>query len=392
MINTTMAAGSERAANVSPAGSIRTQGVAYIPVTLRETARRRQPQVVGVMTAGELTSRYEIPRRDFRRKTGYQREVSKSRVSKLVGDLLKKRVDLPTAVLLNLRDYDPQTNLVRENGGVFFNPNGRNLFVVDGQHRIEALTRLVEDYPDEWNDFQIAFVCMLGATADEEMEEFYVVNSTAKSVRTDLALDLLRHLAEKDPDIMDSLLESGESWKVEAQAVTEDLSSATVWRGRIRFPGEPKGATTLRSNGFVASLRKPLTNHFFGAIQRQHRVQILDAFWRAVALVLPEAFADPGDYTLQKSTGVLVMNGLLIPAVEHLRSTGKSVIDSDSYVGMLEAPLYDLEGDTAAGGVAKGVDFWRSGAEGAAGSFSSNAGRRVLLARLTKLLPAPQVE
>src|SRR3989304_4985013 len=100
-----------------------------IPVTLRSTTlRRKGPDAVGVMTAGQLTQRYEIPRRDFRKRTGYQREVSPSRV-----------------------------------------------------------------------------------------------NKTAKAVRTDLALDLLKQRAENDPRIMEALLESGQSWKVEAQAVAEEL-------------------------------------------------------------------------------------------------------------------------------------------------------------------------
>ena len=45
----------------------------------------------------------------------------------------------------------------------------------------------------------IPFVCVLGASEREEMEQFYVVNSTAKSVRTDLAYDLLKQRAENDP-------------------------------------------------------------------------------------------------------------------------------------------------------------------------------------------------
>ena len=40
---------------------------------------------------------------------------------------------------------------------------------------------------------------MIGADETEEMTQFYVINSTAKSVRTDLALDLLKQRAENDP-------------------------------------------------------------------------------------------------------------------------------------------------------------------------------------------------
>jgi DGQHR domain-containing protein len=343
------------------------------------------------MTAAQLTDRYEIPRRDFRRKTGYQREVSATHVNRLVHDLEKKRVDLPTAVLLNLRNYEEETHLVRDGEHVWFSPNGEPLYVVDGQHRIEALKRLVEENPDEWSSFEVAFSCMLGATENEEMEEFYVVNSTAKSVRTDLALDLLKQRAEADPRIMDALLETGESWKVEAQALTEAIVKTNVWQSRVRFPGEPKANTMIGSNGMVGLLRELLANHFFGSIQRDQRLQILDAYWRGIQEVLPEAFLDPTEYAVQKSTGVQIMHRILIPILEYLRSVGKSVIEKESYVPLLGQSLLQLEGDTAAGEIAKGIDFWKSGSDGAAGSFSSNAGRRVLTARIKAALPPPEV-
>jgi uncharacterized protein (DUF1015 family) len=85
------------------------------------------------------------------------------------------------------------------------------IYVVDGQHRIEALMRLYlkRDVPDEkWGDFRLSITFMLGATELEEMEQFYVVNSTAKSVRTDLAYDLLKQRAESNPDLIRSLDEN----------------------------------------------------------------------------------------------------------------------------------------------------------------------------------------
>ena len=41
--------------------------------------------------------------------------------------------------------------------------------------------------------------------------------------------------------------------------------------------------------------------------------------------------------TIQKATGVTGMHQLLIPALEYVRSTGKSVIESESYVDALES-------------------------------------------------------
>ena len=62
------------------------------------------------------------------------------------------------------------------------------------------------------------------------------------------------------------------------------------------------------------------------------------------------------------------------------------------YTDALEPVLLDLEGDTATGEPVRGSDFWLSGSEGAAGSYSSSAGRRVLTAKLRALLPEIEVE
>ena len=45
------------------------------------------------------------------------------------------------------------------------------------------------------------------------MEQFYVVNSTAKSVRTDLAYDLLKQRAENDPEVIPALQSGARSGK-----------------------------------------------------------------------------------------------------------------------------------------------------------------------------------
>ena len=254
-----------------------------------------------------------------------------------------------------------------------FHPNGRDLYVVDGQHRIAALAKLVEQDPDRWRSYQVPFVCMIGATEMEEMRQFYVVNSTAKSVRTDLALDLLKQQAENDPDLMASLVEKGESWKVEAQTITEQLARTRLWRHRIRFPGDPAGETTIGSAGMVGSLKQILATPYFGAISTQNRVKILEAYWEGVERIIPEAFKEPTAFAIQKSTGVQIMHALLVSALELLRSKGMSVVEPESYESALQDSLTNLEGDTAEGGPALGADFWRSGPNGAAGSFSSNA-------------------
>jgi DGQHR domain-containing protein len=316
-----------------------------------------------------------------------------ARVNKLANDLRTGRVDLPTAVLLNVRDSaEGIVEEINEAGWTMFQPNGHELFVVDGQHRIEALSKLVEENEEKWSSYQVPFVCMLGADEIEEMTQFYVVNSTAKSVRTDLALDLLKQRAENDPNLMASLVEKGEDWKVEGQTIAEELSKTRLWKDRIRFPGDPQGETTIGSAGIVGSLKQILSTPYFGQISTQNRLGILTAYWEGVALVLPDVFRNPTEYGLQKSTGVQIMHSLLISVLELLRSTGQSVLDPEAYSEALSEALLSLEGDTAEGDVARGAEFWLAGVQGAAGSFSSNAGRRVLLARLRTELPEVEVE
>ena len=107
--------------------------------------------------------------------------------------------------------------------------------------------------------------------------------------------------------------------------------------------------------------------------------------------MIPDVFSDPSKYTLQKRTGVAVMHEFLVDLLEFVRSKNWSVVDPESYREGLQEPLEHLSGDTPSGEFVSGSDFWESGADGAAGAFSSNAGRRVLVARLRQRLPEVQI-
>ena len=272
-------------------------------------------------------------------------------------------------------------------GLTWLHPEGLELHVVDGQHRVLALEKLTTADPVRWSSFTVPFVCMLGADEREEMHQFYVVNSTAKSVRTDLALDLLRQQAESDPVLMAGLVERGEEWKVRAQAAVELLADTTLWRHRVQLPRDPKAQATVTSSSLAGSLKPLLATPYFGTLPVESQVRVLDAYWRGVREVLPESFKSPTKYALQKSVGAYVMHALLVTVLEFVRSRGDSVLEPESYVLALHAPLLGLEGDTAAGEPAKGPDFWLAGESGAAGSFSSSAGQKVLLSRLKGMLP-----
>ena len=369
-----------------------TENIKEIPVIKSRSLKKGPAVVVGVIKAEVLIDRCHTALRNARTKEGYQREPSRARVSRLKMDLRRHRVDLPTAVLLSMRDGS-EASLRQTEKGLFLSLNSKRLYVVDGQHRIESLRGLIDENPAEWSDFMIPFVCVLGAREREEMEQFYVVNSTAKSVRTDLAYDLLKQRAENDPEVIPALQERGEKWKVDGQKIVERLEAeSTLWMGRIRLPGEPKASTTINNSGMVNSLKQVLSSPYFDALTADTQVKILEAYWRGVSEVLPDCFATPIKYTIQKSTGVTTLHTFLLSVIEHVRAAGNSVIERDSYRRVLDKPLTELEGDNRDGSPVQGSNFWFAGVHGAAGSFSSNAGRRVLLAKLRNLLPPIEVE
>lgn len=355
--------------------------------------------VSGFMQAGTLIpDNFIIPYHDHKTKKGYQRPPQEPRINELVGDLRKDRVDLPTAVLLNLRDKEARSALrgtaldltgLREGAS-----DAAKFHVVDGQHRVLALKRLIEEFDDDgrWKRFMIPFVCMVGATENEEMDQFYIVNSKAKSVRTDLALLLLRQRAEEDEEIYEALVERGREWQVKAQKIVEALAdNSTVWRNRIRLPAMDKGDTTIPSASMVTSLKPLLSSPYFGQLSDEQQLKLLDAFWRGVREIMRPAFDEPTHYAIQKGVGVIVMHGILLHVIEIVRSSGGSVFEPEAYSNVLGKPLETLEGDDSRGLPIKGIEFWRA-ADGAAGSYSSSSGRRVLIMKIRQALPHVEAE
>ena len=347
---------------------------------------------VGFMPAGVLIpDDHVIPWYDTRTKKGYQRRPQEPRINQLANDLRKDRTDLPTAVLLNIRNVDERhvlkngrINLISENTS---DPPVK-FYIVDGQHRILALKKLMDEDKDRWAHFMLPFVCLLGATEEEEMTQFYIVNSTAKSVATDLALSLLRRRADSDADVYQQLQERGREWQVDGQKVVERLANeSTIWKGRIRLPSMDKGETTISSTSLVSSMKPLLGSPYFGGLRPELQLKVLDAFWHGIRDLLRPVFDEPTEHVIQKGVGVIVMHAILPDVLERVRSRGLSTVDASSYSLVLKGAIDKLSGENAQGDPVTGLEFWATAPLGAAGTYSSSAGRRVLQAKIRQLLP-----
>ena len=355
--------------------------------------------VVGVITAETLVRYHAVPQRDVLRATGYQRNPSQKRVNDLAGSISRREVDLPTSVLLSLRGEYANDVLIKVGPDSYeldLDPDKAStehqLFVVDGQHRVRALAKAMNEEQADILNVKIPFVCMVGADELQEMEQFHVVNSNAKSVPTDLALDLLRARAEYDPRFAQRLKDGGRQWELDAQGLTQHLATASsTWRERIRLANSPKAKTTVPSASFVKSLKpllaQPTLFRRIPSIEQQG--QVIDAYWRAVRRVLPEAFEDPPKFNIQKGIGVDVMHSVLPNVLDQVRSEGASVFEPASYEEIVAEALLSIEAPNGDGDLVTGVDFWRTGRNGAAGIYSSAAGKRRLAELIEAKLPEP---
>ena len=336
---------------------------------------------VGTLKVSELIERYQIPHRIHAKDEGYQRKPSASRVNKLARDLHKGRVDLPTSVLLSVRDLELSPRLDSFGRYILKLPANetRPFYVVDGQHRLEALKKVIDEDPDSpWSNFKIHAVIIFGADKGVEMDQFHTVNSNAKSISTDLALDLLKTRAKQDGKFRKYLIAEGQGWKVTSQELTEKVSQRGMWKGKIRFPNEPKGRTLINSKSFVTSLRRAIEQENFATYRLEQRADIIDVYWQGIAKALPECFEDPDEYNIQKTIGVYVLHYLLPTVLSYAIRLGMPVDESDTYYRLFDETLNGLTGDNQVEGEAVGPNFWKVGAEGASGTYSSGAGQRVL--------------
>ena len=373
----------------------------HISVIQGPTLRGSIRTVVGVIPAETLVRHHAVPQRDVLRGTGYQRTPSQKRVNELAASITRHLVDLPTSVLLSLRGESASQVLTRlgtDSYELDLDPEkastGHQLFVVDGQHRVKALAKAMNEDQADILNVKIPFVCMIGADESQEMEQFHVVNSNAKSVPTDLALELLRARSEHDPSFAQRVKDGGRKWELDAQGLTQHLATASsTWKARIRLANSPKAQTTVPSASFAKSLKpllaQPTLFRRIPSIEQQG--QVIDAYWRAIRRVLPEAFEDPPKFNIQKGIGVDVMHSVLPNVLDQVRAAGCSMFKPESYEDLLEQTLLSIEGFNGDSELVTGANFWRTGRDGAAGIYSSAAGKRRLAELIEARLPEPSL-
>lgn len=353
--------------------------------------------VIGAITAQTLVSKGKIPLYDPKRKgkkQGYQRPVQMKRVIEIAKGIKEKKVDLPTAILISIRESDAAVLSETDNCHIL-DLSSVKFNIVDGQHRYAAI-KILQESKEISNDYKIPFVCMIGASEDMEVHQFWVVNSTAQKVPTDLALKLLANIVHSDRSgkMMDDLIAKETDWKVKGQDLLDHLDkSSSIWKGRIRLPATPKAKTTIPSTSMVTSFEKIFKgSSLFNSMDHQRQGQALDAYWKGIQKVIPDAFSNPEKYSLQKGIGVRTMHGIFPDVLERARGKKRSIYSPDVYAEIIKEPLENISGENRLGNTVGGAAFWAAGKEGAAATYSNSIGIRTLIDKIKRLLPDIEIE
>ena len=290
---------------------------------------------------------------------GYQRSEEMPRVKKLA-NWLRQTLDMgngvlmPTSLLASTRRKSLDYNAER---GTLTLSASEKLHLVDGQHRRAGLLYAINQKGrEELRDFQVPLIIVEGLSTEDEMRQFAVVNSTQKSVRTDLVNMILTQLAAGEGD--DSIRQ-GDQWKVVVsralQALNDDDSGP--WYDMVVMPNEAgfkkadlnespelEHKKLVRATSFMSSL-KPIYDYLEQSLwdvrglttaeRAEELFQIVTAFWAAIRTLNPEAFAQPGDYVLQKTPGLFSLHRLckrVLPVMYEARRPW----DVDNFITMLE--------------------------------------------------------
>lgn len=370
--------------------------------------------------AGDVINRAKVDVFDPQTKRGYQRSAVGSRMRD-ASRYYEEGGRMPNPLLCNIREQDIEQvrvlvhssdennyRVAVANKGYWIGPATLvlppdiKLWLYDGQHRNGGLAEMLKRRPD-LSQFPVPLSVTLGLAVSQEMTEFFEVNTNAKSVKTDLAWELLRRMAEANPALALQLDMTGKDWITKGLEIVTLLESMEgPWKDRIQAPNERKlksDSLTMGQAQFVQSLRPILDMPLFQRAEARTISQVLNAYWEGISIVLPEPFAtttSPKDWVIQKGPGVYVMHRVLPRVVEVVRARGQRLGDPRAYAEVLDR-LRDLSGESSDPTTGQRVqveaaEFWRSGPSGVAGAFSGDAGRKHLYLMVQAILPRPSDE
>jgi DGQHR domain-containing protein len=272
-----------------------------------------------VFRARDLVEYVKIDRWNEKNYGGYQRVTSERRLGfnrgSIVRYLMRELGCFPSSVLLNVRgnaSFTPDKTLDWYSRGIL-DADEKEFWIIDGQHRVEALRRAMTRNAD-YGDYPVITSIVRLPDRFDELLLFYIINRRQQGVSTDLAY---RHLQRM-------LWQKGEAWildfkgkpgldKSYSMEIVDILNKEPIspWNGRIRYVHEPKTAEHVIADSQLASTILPLLkdDNFSGVPIKKIAVYLID-YWNALYRLFPECVNSPREYTLMRRNGVYAMHRL----------------------------------------------------------------------------------
>jgi DNA sulfur modification protein DndB len=273
--------------------------------------------------AKDLLENYSISWWKRDKKDGYQRPLRDSRIAQIKSFLTKDTGTFPTSVLANVRG-DIQYNSIKkfdgnkEIGEITISDESLPLWVIDGQHRVEGLKAAIED------DIRFAkypVIVSLFTLPDiyNEMTQFHIVNSRAKSVPTDLAQRHLYQMASK-MGLPNVIIREGTRSALAAYVipVVDKLANDqdSPWYQKIQLPDQArkKKGQVIKQRPLADSIQFIVKEKVGLRRDLDKLAKMLKDYWSAISKIFPVAFSDPANYTLQATPGTYSLH-MIFPEV-----------------------------------------------------------------------------
>lgn len=287
---------------------------------------------VGVVPVKELLKRAKVDYWTPSTPDGYQRPLVARRIAEGAWYLIEGEGIFPTSILISIREGAEFYEQQRFNGVVFGLLKVRDdvpWWIIDGQHRKEMLQEAINRGERSLEEYQVPVTFFISPDKFAEMRAFYLVNSRAKSVPTDIADRLLQQALKAAGKIWLLTKESPSPKKAEkaiyqarAATIVDYLrEKCPIWKDKVEVPGEPKPSpyATRQHTLVVSLLEGPFKDPSLTRLDDQSLGDLLDRYWCALANVFPDAFKQPEVHSIQRTQGVYSLHMIFPDVFERCR-------------------------------------------------------------------------
>jgi DGQHR domain-containing protein len=321
---------------------------------------------------------------------GYQRAPSQQRKNQIANYLSGEDSVLPLGGLLNARPeneaesaygsvlkFELQDQVSEEiDIGTLALPDADHpLWVVDMQHRLGGLETAIAR-GDDLRDFPVVVTIADGLSKVEEVEQFELINTTQKKVRTDLARRLLA-IRARDSEQRVILEEHGKLWEAKGPVIVDWLNRhCSVWQDRIQEPNSSKKdrpKAIAKEASFVTSLKPVLKTPLLSRVSAEKVGELLGIYWELLGELWPEAFNSPTEHVIQRTPGYFSLHEVA-PDIFELARQSSSGLRREGLRDAIK-PLSQID-----------TDFWHKD-DGMAAQFGSMKGFAILAGELRAFLP-----